>query len=245
MRCTGRRKTSGDRRSLGNSPRSLRTKDSGAGADPSRRTLRATRAYIASAGTAMVMLAAALAMLTFVGAFVAFGSWPGQDSGSRVDQVLLNDVAAAKPKAVAVRADAVKLARRADAAVATGRRDAGARPGSARRTLARTPAGTPLASAPAGAAPATRPAPGITQGPALTVRQQTENIRQQVDTTTRDVGTQVQTQVQHVQTQVNEVVDQATGGLPPQTTAPVQQVQNTVGPTVTTVTDTAGSVLGH
>lgn len=207
--------------------------------------MRATRAYIASAGTAVVMLAAALAMLTVVSAFVAFGSWPGQDSGSRVDQVLLNDVAATKPKAVAVRADAINVARRADAALAARRHAAGSQPQSGKRILARTPAGTPLASAPTGAAPATRAAPGAAQGPAETVRQQTQNITQQVDTTTRDVGTQVQTQVQHVQTQVNEVVDQVAGSAPPQTSAPVQQVQNTVSTTVTTVTDTAGSVLGH
>src|SRR3954452_11501962 len=64
--------------------------------------MRATRAYIASAGTAAVMLGASLAVLALVSAFVAFGSWPGQGAGSKVDQFLLKDVVSAKPKNVAV-----------------------------------------------------------------------------------------------------------------------------------------------
>ena len=45
--------------------------------------MRATRAYIASAGTATLMLGSALAMLVLVITFVAFGSWPGTELQSR------------------------------------------------------------------------------------------------------------------------------------------------------------------
>src|SRR5215212_2546153 len=107
MRSTGRRKTSGDRRSLGMRCKA-RTKDFAWHADQRSGGMRATRAYIASAGTAAVMLGASLAMLVLVGTFVAFGSWPGTDNGKRVDQVLLNEVVRAKPQAVAVRADAIQ-----------------------------------------------------------------------------------------------------------------------------------------
>src|SRR3954468_14985245 len=103
--------------------------------------MRATRAYIASAGTAAVMLGASLAVLVLVSAFVAFGSWPGEASGSKVDEFLLNDVAGAKPKPVAVGSAAVKAARHTDARrqVAQARTQRSTRSGGAAPPPARAP----------------------------------------------------------------------------------------------------------
>src|SRR5215212_3655260 len=142
--------------------------------------MRATRAYIASAGTAAVMLGAAVAMLALVSAFVAFGSWPGQNAGSEVDQVLLNEVVKAKPKAVAVRADAVKVARRTEA-----RRQVAAKRRGDGRTVARAPDGTPVAKVPAGATPTGgggggTTSPGTTDSPTSALQQQTQNVTQNI-----------------------------------------------------------------
>src|SRR4051794_17487130 len=124
--------------------------------------MRATGAYIASAGTAAVMLGASLAVLALVSAFVAFGSWPGQGSGSKVDQLLLHDVVSAKPKAVAVRRDAAKVAPHSEARQAarartqhsitrtggrTHNRTGGAKTPSRSRAPT-TAVGTPVAAAP-------------------------------------------------------------------------------------------------
>src|SRR3954471_7234824 len=114
--------------------------------------MRATRAYIASAGTAVVMLGASLAMFALVSGFVAFGSWPGAKSATEVDQVVLNSVATPKAKAVAVRSDAVAVARRAEVRreVALAHRQAPTPPAQAGTPVARTPATT---APTAGAAP--------------------------------------------------------------------------------------------
>jgi hypothetical protein len=196
------------------------------------------------------MLGAALAMLTLVSAFVAFGSWPGEKSATQVDQVLLDDLAKAKTAKVAVGSAAVKANRRAETrrqiAVAraerkrTGTNDRG----SAADPLAKTPAagsapttaGTPVAAAPGDASPVN------------TVRQQTQdvtrNVTQNIQQTAGNVGTGVQQQVDQTTTQVNEVVDQVVGGVQQQTGTTVQQVQDTVDTTTGTVKDTAGGLLG-
>src|SRR3954470_10064656 len=97
MRSTGRRKTSGERRSRG-MRRKRRAKGSRLPARFRHRGMSATRAYIASAGTAVVLLGASFCMFVLVSAFVAFGSWPGTESHTNVDSVILSDVAK-KPKA--------------------------------------------------------------------------------------------------------------------------------------------------
>ena len=187
--------------------------------------MQATRAYIASAGTAVVMLGASLCMFVVVSGFVAFGSWPGAESHASVDQVLLRDVATPRPKTVAVRADAVAIARRAAAARGAAQRKAGARarPGG---PVAQAPgrATTPAASpAPSGAAPAAGPK----QAP---VQQQANNVASSLDTTTRNVVTHVKQQAQTVQTQVNEVVTQVIGSPPPPVVSdPVGGVKNAAG----------------
>src|SRR3954451_18094935 len=193
--------------------------------------MRATRAYIASAGTAAVMLGASLAMFALVSAFVAFGSWPGGKSATEVDQVVLNDVVKAKPKTVAVRADAVLIARRIEQ-----RRVAAANRQAQTRALATTPAGAPVAQVPAGTTAPSAPAGAgpTTSGAAAPLPKQTQDATKNIDQTTRQVGTQVQQQVQNTQSQVNDVVNQVIGGKQPDT-----------GGTVQKVTDTAGSILKH
>jgi hypothetical protein len=203
--------------------------------------VQATRAYIASAGTAVVMLGASLCMFVVVSAFVAFGSWPGAESHASVDRVLLRDVATPRPKTVAVRADAVVVARHAEQR-RVARRRAVART-TPRPPSAKGPAGTTTptnspatGTAPSAASPAPAPAPGA-QAP---VQQHAADVKQQVDTTTGDVTTQVRQQTQTVQTEVNQVLDQVTGV--------VNQVTSTPPPPVTTtvdgVKDAAGSLLG-
>jgi hypothetical protein len=191
--------------------------------------MQATRAYIASAGTAVVMLGASLCMFVVVSTFVAFGSWPGAQSHASVDQVLLRDVASPRPKTVAVRADAVAIARRAAAAARdTTRRKAGTRVAPRTSPVAQVPGRTTspaTATAPSAAAPA--PAGAPKQAP---VQQQADNVAGNVDTTTRNVVTQVTEQAQTVQTQVNEVVGQVVGSPPPPvTTNPVDSVKNAAG----------------
>jgi hypothetical protein len=198
--------------------------------------MQATRAYIASAGTAVVMLGASLCMFVVVSAFVAFGSWPGGQSHANVDQVLLRDVAQTRPKTVAVRADAVVVARRAQQ-----------RGAAERQAVARATPGAPPAKGPAGttaptSSPTTPPAPSAASPsagakPQAPVQQQAATVKQQVDTTTGDVTTQVQQQTQTVQTQVNEVVDQVNGAVdqvtggpqPPPVANPVDAVKNAAG----------------
>lgn len=218
--------------------------------------MRATRAYIASAGTATVMLIASVGLFALVSTLVAFGSWPGIGSGAQVDQVLLNNVVKARPKPVAVRAGAVTVAQRDGT-----RRDVVAQARSQRpqkaRAVARTRSGRPVGKAPRGSSPrgsaptgstptdSTRaateaPAGGSTpvaQVPAAApepVKQGVQNVTQTVQDTTDQVVGQVTQPVQNVTNQVGQVVDQVA--------APVQQ---TAAPVVKQVQDTAGSVLPH
>jgi hypothetical protein len=185
--------------------------------------MRATRAYIASAGTAVVMLGASLCVLVVVSAFVAFGSWPGAQAHENVDQVLLRDVAAqTKPKTVGVRSDAVVVARR------TAQRAARSPARHPAQVVGRTPAGTPVARTPvAGAAPPASSAPAAStppSSPVAPVQQQAQDVTKTVDNTTTKVTTPVQQQVQNVQNQVNEVV----GGIAPPATGGDGSVVNGV-----------------
>jgi hypothetical protein len=203
------------------------------------------------------MLAASVAVLVVVSAFVAFGSWPGEGNARQVDQVLLNDVAKPKPQAVAVRADAVKVARTVGLRNAVeARKQAGTRTRGAVLGV-KTPAGTKRGTtvtnpdtgtvAPAAGTPATQ-LPSV-QNTAGTVKQQAQNVTQNVagnlQQTTKDLGTTVQQQTDQATTQVNQVVDQVVGGVQ-QTTAPVvQQVNTTAQGVGTTVTNVTGGLLGH
>jgi hypothetical protein len=211
--------------------------------------MRTTRAYIASAGTASVMLAASLAMLALVSTYVAFGSWPGASSGRSVDQVVLDAVAKpAAPRNLAVHPNAVAVAHRA----AARRQVALARTGKTSHT--RTHAGT--RSAGGGKTPAQAPSAGTGAGTTAStgkgsatpvasvppaVQQPVNNVVNKVNDTTGKVGGQVQQTAGDVQNQVNDVVNQVIGG--PQTPTPPST--DPVGGAVQQVQDTAGSVLGH
>jgi hypothetical protein len=173
-------------------------------------------------------------MFVLMSTFVAFGSWPGAQSHTNVDQVLLREVAKPRAKTVAVRSDAVVVARRA------ARREERRRA----RVVARTPAGTPVAKLPTGTAaprtPGSQPAASATPSPSSPggqVQQPAKDVTQNVDTTTRDVTTQVQQQVTDVKTQVDEVIGGAIGGPQTDGTGPVENVTNGVK-------DALGSPLG-
>lgn len=181
--------------------------------------MRATRAYIASAGTAIVLLGASLATLALVSALVAFGDWPGTTTGSSVGRVFVSDAVKAKPKAIRVSADAVRVAQRDAGRQPTAQpRDPSARGRSATtRTVARSQVGRPAAPS-----PSTPTAGTPVDAAATTVRQQAQTVAPTVETTTRNVTTQVTQPVQNVANQVSAPVEQ--------TTAPVdQQVQGTAG----------------
>lgn len=200
--------------------------------------MRGTRAYIASAGTAAVMLGVSVGMFVLVSAFVAFGSWPGAKAATQLDSVVLADLSQPKAKKVAVRSDAVALARRAEArqaragerAIRRGATDtpsAGGTRGERTQGSADAPAsGTPNAGSPVAAAP-------NTGNVGTTVQQQTQNVTQNVRKTTENVATQVGQTVQQGQQQVNEVVDQVVGGT-----------QQAVDNTTQTVQKVTGGLLG-
>jgi hypothetical protein len=197
--------------------------------------MQATRAYIAGAGTAAVMLGASLAMFAMVSAFVAFGSWPGAKGASQVDQVFLRAAERpAAPQKVAVHANAVAVAGRA----AVRRQVALAHTRAVKHGGAKVPAGTPVATAPSGTtgAGATNTASG---SPAAAVQQPVQTASGKINDTTNSAGQKVQQGVQNLQTQVNQVVDQVTAPPPP------PQGGDVVGNTVQQVQTTAGSVLGH
>ena len=185
------------------------------------------------------MLAVSLGMFALVSAFVAFGSWPGSKSAGQVDQVVLADVAKPTAKPVRVRADAVALARRAAARRAS-------RFTTARiHSIAPFAGGNGVAQAPAASGPAPTTGGGIggtAVAQAPSTQQTTQRVTNNLSNTTQQVGSQVQQQVGNVQTQVNQVVDQVIGGPQPSGGG---SVSSTVGGTVTTVTTTAGSLLGH
>jgi ElaB/YqjD/DUF883 family membrane-anchored ribosome-binding protein len=220
--------------------------------------MRATRAYIASAGTAAVMLGAAVVMLVLVGTFVAFGSWPGESSAKQVNQVLLNELADTKAKSVAVSDDAVAVARRSEAhrKVALVRKGdkSGGGVGGERTAGDKAPSGSTPTSGGGGGGQTVAAVPG--GDPVSTVRQGAENLTQNLDSTTKDVTDQVQQQVEDTGQQVNQVVDQVVDNVQQTTDTTVQQVQDTVGgvtggvnDTVKTTTDTVtgvtGGLLGH
>jgi hypothetical protein len=181
------------------------------------------------------MLGAAFCMLVVVSAFIAFGSWPGETSAKQVDRVLLNELSAkSKPKAVAVRSDAVKVAR------AQRRQSAGA--GTTTRG-GRTPAAKNVAKAPAGGVAPTTVSGGqvaaapVAATPVGTVKQQAQKLTD----ATKPVTNQVKDTVDKTTTQVNEVVDQVVGGVQQQAAPTVDQVKTTVD----TTTGVVGGLLGH
>src|SRR5436309_3386610 len=145
--------------------------------------MRTTKAYIASAGTAGVMLAASVCVLVLVGSFVAFGSWPGSGTGTDVNQVILRSVQrhASAPKET-VQGNAVLVARREAArTVALAHVQA---PGSPARQVAGRPVTTApsLPSATTVARAPSSPASGGTGGQARSVQRSHGDTTNQVTT---------------------------------------------------------------
>src|SRR3954470_20508037 len=193
--------------------------------------MRATGAYIASAGTAIVMLAASLATFALVSTLVAFGAWPGTSAGSRVDQVLVSDVGSAKPKPIPVRADAVGAAHRAQMKRQARAANARTQPtsgGTVKRSRNRTPtASGPGRSAPTGAGtPATAGAPVAATpvtSPAGSVKQGAQQVTKNLDTTTQKLAGLVTQPVQNGTEQVGGVFNQVTSPVQQTAAPPVQQ----------------------
>jgi len=193
--------------------------------------MRATRAYIASAGTAAVMLGGAICMFALLSAFIAFGAWPGSQSNTAVDQVVLQAVQRHESPKVTVRRDAVAIARREARrqralALANGTAPAVAHiPG-----LVGTGQTQPTGSAPASSGSGSGKKGGAGQ-PGDDVTTQVDNVKKQVQDTTQQVNQNVQNTATDVQDQVNDIVGGTTNPPPG---SPVQQAK-----------DGAGSILGH
>ena len=169
--------------------------------------MRGTKAYIASAGTAAVMLGASICTFALVSALVAFGSWPGASAHTNVDQVVLNSVQRPQAvKKVTVSKDAVTVAKRAARRAASKAEPAGARSpaGTPLATVPRTPSGASAQPQTAAAAPSAPSGSGGGQGSPVSV----PSVPPTVKNTTDNVTTQVQNTTQSVQNQVDEVVNQ-------------------------------------
>ena len=181
----------------------------------------ATKAYIASTGTAAVMLAASLCVLAMVSGLVAFGAWPANETPTSVDEMLVTTIERPKPQAIQVRRNAGlgqhASARRGGGSPGT---TAGGRPGHSTAGNGQTVASAPTASAPA------------TQGGPQGGGGQTAagNPVKAVTRTTQPLLDSAPQPVQDVANQVNQVIDQAGSSLPP----PPSTVDNTVS-----------DVLGH
>lgn len=182
----------------------------------------ATRAYIASAGTAAVMLAASLSVLAMVSGLVAFGAWPANTTPTSVDETLITSIERAKPQAVQVRRNA-GLVQRASARGTGGSTGtpAGGNPGHSTAG-----SGTTVASAPATSAPGAATQGGSQGGAGQTGA---SNPVKTVTRTTQPLLQSAPQPVQDVANQVNQVIDQAGSSLPPPPT----------------VNDTVSGVLGH
>lgn len=170
--------------------------------------MRATKAYIAGAGTAGLMLGASIGVLALVSSFVAFGSWPGTTSHTRVDQVVLRAIQQSHAKHVAVRSDAVALARRHDRQIAA---------------LGGRGRGPARVAIPLSSAPALRSGQAVAQAPASTGGNSGggsgggggTSLPGDVQHTVTQKAGQVTTQVQNQATTVQQEVDEVVGQVPP------------------------------
>ena len=177
--------------------------------------MRATRAYIASMGTAAVMLVASLVMFAFVGTLVSFGAWPGLGAHEDVDTLLVESVTTGTP-------EPLRISTRPRPAATT---QAGAGEGVRRAAAPGLPAASvPLVTAPAGPVPQGQaPAPAVPQpagggtlpgtpAPSDPVERTTTELDNAVETVSEQLGEIVG----EVGGQVDRTVDgagQVTGGL--------------------------------
>jgi hypothetical protein len=184
----------------------------------------ATKAYIASAGTAAVMLAASLCVLAMVSGLVAFGAWPANATPTSVDEMLVTSIERPKPQVVQVRRNA-GLATRASAR-GTGGGSPTTTAGGTTPSHSTSGSGKTVASAPTGSAPG-----AATQGGAQGGGQTgASNPVKTVTRTTQPLLQSAPQPVQDVANQVNQVIDQAGSSLPPPPS---------------TVNDTVSGVLGR
>jgi hypothetical protein len=196
--------------------------------------MRATKAYIASAGTAAVMLAASLSAFALMSAYIAFGSWPGTQNHTNLDQVVLGAIERPHSSQLTVSKDAVAIARR-DAARRAARTLAATAPG----IRSRTPVVTVAPASPGARAPVRQLAAAPTGNTGRGGSKPAPDVTQNVTNTTQQVTNQVQNQVQQVQQQVDQVVQQV---IDPGATNGAGGGSGSGSP-VQTVTN--GSVLGH
>lgn len=175
--------------------------------------MRATQAYIASAGTAAVMLAAALSLFAMVSGLVAFGGWPASATPTGVDEMLVTSIERPKRQAVQVRRDAPL----APPTTARGTGDTPAATGTP--THSTTGSGTTFATAPAPAA-TTQGSPQGGGG-----QTNTDSPVSPVTRTTQPLLQNAPQPVQDVANQVNQVIEQAGSAVPP----PPKIVEDTVG----------------
>ena len=183
----------------------------------------ATKAYIASAGTAAVMLAASLSVLAMVSGLVAFGGWPANETPTSVDEMLVTSIERPKPQAIQVRHNA-GLGQRSSARGAGGSpgTTAGGRPSHSTAGNGQTVASAPAASSPGAASQGGSQGGGDQAGAGNPVKAVTR--------TTQPLLQSAPQPVQDVANQVNQVIDQVGSSLPPPPS---------------TVDDTVSGVLGH
>ena len=166
--------------------------------------MKATRAYIASMGTAAVMLGASLTLFAFVGTLMSFGAWPGLDAHEKVDAVLVESVSART-------AEPVRVDARPRAAVDRVR--------DAARQAALTPASgprlaTPVTRAPAAAPAPAAPAPSAGGGGTVAAPQVvTEPVQRPLERTTGELNRTVETVTQQTGEIVGQVEQQVQGPL--------------------------------
>jgi hypothetical protein len=171
--------------------------------------MRATKAYIASAGTAAVMLAASIGLFAMVSAFVAFGAWPEGAQPTRIDQVVLDAIE--RPTAPPV---AVSRTARTESLSATTRRARGGQKTGAQvhRTSGTGTIQTPAAGGTLGGT--TRGTGGGAAGGGGG-KTPTTTVPQLVTETTQPLIQNAPPPVQDVAKQVTQVVDQVGGAVPP------------------------------
>jgi hypothetical protein len=198
--------------------------------------MRATRAYIASLGTAGVLVASSALLLVVVSALVAFNAWPGGDPIGGLRGLVVGDnqpsleltgparvAADAAPAAAAVAATPTAgTATPARGGVATpvppGGDGASGGDVSQPRSTTQAPSGRG-SGGPPGAVPGTPPAPdvsGVTRGLGGNVEQQTGDTGKAVGQVSPELGKGVT----DTGKALSEIVQGIGGGTPQQQSAP-------------------------
>jgi len=173
---------------------------------PTQLVVRATRAYIASMGTAAVMLGASLSLFAFVGTLVSFGAWPGLGSHENVDSLLVESVTTktSEPLRIDPRPRQASTGERVRDAV----RQLAQAPGSADTAPA-----APVTRLPSGPAPTPAPAPGPTGDGGNAPGPTTEPVQRPLERTANELGRTVDIVTQQTGEIVNQIGQQVQGPL--------------------------------